>query len=407
MCQWCITYIKKSFQPIEDILDNKFDAIVREAHQRLSTGDLSEKNRPLPPASIDCDDLLHKAEHAVKKNEGFFSSVYRLLIGDEQRKKEISAKYKELYDSHQKKYDHYREKYENEISKFLQERDLYKKNINQLIRDRYIEWVNEILTSKSLDVKQVKLLRAYFYGLINGSDKIIERISVEEMRLIRESIIEEDNYSCTVCGKSIVGEERHIHHIIPLSKHGTNDPRNLATLCYKCHNDQHKTRKVTRSLPRKRKFTGGTFISVCVGTTGNSNKDQITRLSAIKFQKGMPKEKFHHLVTVCKRISDKPNIEYVFSKFVYFIDDHKLVFHDKRYGLRFIKNCANRFGYEIGNEVIDTFKISKKKLPHLRNHQLKTLIRYFGLNFGHRHRAYYDALALGFVYIKCSQVKKR
>ena len=38
----------------------------------------------------------------------------------------------------------------------------------------------------------------------------------------------------------------HVHHIIPLSKLGTNEDANLVTLCYQCHNRQHKGFRVTR-----------------------------------------------------------------------------------------------------------------------------------------------------------------
>jgi len=46
-----------------------------------------------------------------------------------------------------------------------------------------------------------------------------------------------DGYKCTDCGAS--GVELHVHHIVPLSKGGTNDLDNLTTLCSHCHSMIH------------------------------------------------------------------------------------------------------------------------------------------------------------------------
>ena len=46
-----------------------------------------------------------------------------------------------------------------------------------------------------------------------------------------------DGYRCKNCGTS--GVELHVHHIVPLSKGGTNSDGNLATLCNECHKKIH------------------------------------------------------------------------------------------------------------------------------------------------------------------------
>lgn len=61
-----------------------------------------------------------------------------------------------------------------------------------------------------------------------------------------------DNFTCQDCGEihNYVNEhgmnipvddgQLEVHHIIPLSKGGGNEPENLITLCKRCHKERHK-----------------------------------------------------------------------------------------------------------------------------------------------------------------------
>ena len=53
----------------------------------------------------------------------------------------------------------------------------------------------------------------------------------------REAVLHRDNYTCQCCGKKHVRLE--VHHIIFRSMGGTDDERNLITLCEKCHKAVH------------------------------------------------------------------------------------------------------------------------------------------------------------------------
>lgn len=65
-----------------------------------------------------------------------------------------------------------------------------------------------------------------------------------------------DNFKCQQCGFTMLGDrhklrrakelkthsmwtELHIHHIVPLSKGGTNELSNLVALCERCHENKH------------------------------------------------------------------------------------------------------------------------------------------------------------------------
>ena len=58
-----------------------------------------------------------------------------------------------------------------------------------------------------------------------------ENISYE----LRQAVFERDNYTCQYCGRSYDEADLEIEHIIPISKGGNNDIRNLATACGACN----------------------------------------------------------------------------------------------------------------------------------------------------------------------------
>lgn len=60
---------------------------------------------------------------------------------------------------------------------------------------------------------------------------------------LRRSVYARDRHRCTLCGRK--GGRRlalHAHHIVPLSRGGTNTLDNLATLCGDCHREVHARR---------------------------------------------------------------------------------------------------------------------------------------------------------------------
>jgi hypothetical protein len=53
---------------------------------------------------------------------------------------------------------------------------------------------------------------------------------------IRREVLARDGYRCGNCGGT---ESLHVHHIVPLSRGGTNGLTNLRTLCENCHKKIH------------------------------------------------------------------------------------------------------------------------------------------------------------------------
>lgn len=100
-----------------------------------------------------------------------------------------------------------------------------------------------------IDSTLVKYVNSIRFNLLSGTAKNL-RPELEEWGELRRRILEEDKYLCRMCRTD--SRERHVHHIIPLSKYGSNHPNNLITLCYDCHNKVHPDIEVTRNVPKTR-----------------------------------------------------------------------------------------------------------------------------------------------------------
>ena len=55
----------------------------------------------------------------------------------------------------------------------------------------------------------------------------------------RESVLLRDNHQCVECGVRCGRAEADVHHLLPRSAGGTDEPSNLVTLCDGCHAAHH------------------------------------------------------------------------------------------------------------------------------------------------------------------------
>ena len=101
----------------------------------------------------------------------------------------------------------------------------------------------------------------------------------------REAVLNRDNYTCQCCGKKHVRLE--VHHIIFRNLGGTDDEKNLITLCEKCHKAVHDGMLVLTKKPRKLNLKYATqenrnnlnlpkghFIDACVIASGGKKFEQ-------------------------------------------------------------------------------------------------------------------------------------
>lgn len=60
-------------------------------------------------------------------------------------------------------------------------------------------------------------------------------------RLIRQEVLESDNFTCQMCNKHLPDGPITVHHIIPRSDGGNSDNENLISLCPDCHDEIEET----------------------------------------------------------------------------------------------------------------------------------------------------------------------
>ena len=56
---------------------------------------------------------------------------------------------------------------------------------------------------------------------------------------VRANVLRRDHYKCVECGVPCKAIEADVHHLLPRSAGGTDDPSNLITLCDGCHAAHH------------------------------------------------------------------------------------------------------------------------------------------------------------------------
>lgn len=422
ICQYCVTFIVKEYYSPSDLLESHKESITKHHLYVLNKGWLATKNKPVAPEKPNNQSIKKECENSIKSSESIGKWLFRSIVSDSDRKLEIQKKYTEELASKLAEYNQKHNIYLSEYKKFTDQRDDYERNLEATVNKELQKWYAKVINTKGL-IKEndAKLLRAFYYGYINCNFEKSPRIDKEKMRGIREVIVEQDNFQCSICNVTSNKAEFHVHHIIPLDNYGTNKNQNLVTLCYSCHNKQHKGITVTRNKKISRKRHGGEFIAIDIETTGLSNNDHIIEIAGVKFKSGKPIEHFQSLVNpqvpitlnvegitgiTNLMVSDAPSINVVLPKFMEFIGNKKLVFHNASFDRRFITKVANEYGLSFDNDFEDTLLLSRKKFPESYNHKLQTLVNYLNIPVNSNHRALDDSYATGYVYISCLQGKK-
>jgi 5-methylcytosine-specific restriction endonuclease McrA len=90
------------------------------------------------------------------------------------------------------------------------------------------------------EVSLKKVIAVKIYPNLRRKIHILKKLysEIDDWNLIRADIIIRDDYTCQMC-KSYFGSYNllalSVHHIMPRDKGGSNDERNLITLCQHCH----------------------------------------------------------------------------------------------------------------------------------------------------------------------------
>lgn len=151
------------------------------------------------------------------------------------------------------------------------------------------------------------------------------------------------------------------------------------------------------------------YCVVDIETTGlDATIDEIIELSAIKVENNEIADRFSCLIKPKSEISDfiscltgitnemvknAKSIEEVLLDFKKFIDNYMLVGHNLKFDVNFL-NCQykSQFGHSIGNDYVDTMRLSRLLFKELENHKLLTLANFLKVQTAGMHRAAKDCL---------------
>jgi DNA polymerase III epsilon subunit family exonuclease len=159
------------------------------------------------------------------------------------------------------------------------------------------------------------------------------------------------------------------------------------------------------------------FVVFDLETTGAKTPPcRVTEIGAYRVLRGAIVEEFHTLVnpetpipffiTMLTGITDEmvrnaPKFGEIADDFLAFIGDSILVAHNASFDMRFLNHeIARKYeDYRVGNPSLCTVQLSRKLLPDVENHKLKTLAEYFSVELVNHHRANADAHATARIFV--------
>jgi len=94
-------------------------------------------------------------------------------------------------------------------------------------------------------------------------------------------------------------------------------------------------------------------------------------------------------------------LDFANQHFLEFIGDSILVAHNSGFDMRFLNHEIGRvFGsYRLANPCLCTVLLSRKLLPDILNHKLKTVAEHYSIDLVNHHRASADAFATAHVFV--------
>jgi hypothetical protein len=107
-------------------------------------------------------------------------------------------------------------------------------NFDAFVSKALPDWLNRLLARSENNTRDFKIMRAHRRGLLRMDGYADYPSNWAE---IARTIRVRDDRRCVACGDT--DKVLDVHHIVYLSKHGTNQQSNLITLCRPCHEHEH------------------------------------------------------------------------------------------------------------------------------------------------------------------------
>ncbi|MBV9215269.1 MAG: 3'-5' exoribonuclease [Acidobacteria bacterium] len=176
------------------------------------------------------------------------------------------------------------------------------------------------------------------------------------------------------------------------------------------------TVELTENWFDERELMQTDFVVFDLETTGSKTPPcRITEIGAYRVRAGEVTESYHTLVnpeTPIPRfitqltgindemVKDAPVFRDIAHELLNFIGDSILVAHNSGFDMRFLNHEIGRIfpDYRIANPCLCTVQLSRKLLPDILNHKLKTVAEHYSIDFNH-HRADEDARATAHIFV--------
>jgi DNA polymerase III epsilon subunit family exonuclease len=143
---------------------------------------------------------------------------------------------------------------------------------------------------------------------------------------------------------------------------------------------------------------------------------RVTEIGAYRVKDGKIVDEFQSLInpeceipifiTQLTGISDSmvrnaPKFAEIAEDLLDFMGDSVLVAHNAEFDMKFLNHEVGLIhqGYRMKNPQLCTVKLSRRLLPHIENHKLKTVSEHFCIDLTNHHRAAADAHATAKVFI--------
>ncbi len=164
------------------------------------------------------------------------------------------------------------------------------------------------------------------------------------------------------------------------------------------------------------------FVVFDLETTGSKAPPcRVTEIGAWRVKEGKVLDTFQTLVdpgipippfiTALTGISDEmvalaPRFSEVAAEFLEFIGDSVLVAHNSGFDMRFLNHeIALAFGkYRLRNPCLCTVQLSRRLLPNILNHKLKTVAAHYDIDLVNHHRAGADAFATAHIFVNLLEI---
>ncbi len=158
------------------------------------------------------------------------------------------------------------------------------------------------------------------------------------------------------------------------------------------------------------------FVVFDLETTGAKEPHRITEIGAFRVKGFEVKDTFQTLVNPetsippfisaltginDEMVANAPRFADIVNDFLEFIGDAVLVAHNSAFDMRFINHEIGLVfpEYRLANQCLCTVALSRRLLPDIENHKLKTVAEHYSIDLSNHHRAGADAYATAHVFV--------